>query len=369
MILDKARKAGRGMLAVMGLGAGALLLIRSEVAAEGVRSGTALCLETVIPSLFIFMVFCDLLAGAGTGSLLLRPLKLLAGLYRLPAATGPALLLGVIGGYPIGARMAVSMKREGRISEEQAGRLLTVAYGASPAFMAGVGRYVFGSGELGLALWGCQLAAGVLTGVLVARLLARGGTVPDNDCKGTEGGRLGERFVSAVVSAVRGMGIICGFGVVSSVVGSFLQLLPGGIGRWLTAGLEVSVGCAAAKGLAYQAAIGWIAGCCSLGGVSVWLQNVCFLRGSGISMRMFWLSRLVHLPVSILVTLIADRFFGFSSWAAESVFCGFGPEASPAAAASIGSGNLVSSVFLVVCCLMLLPGGRKMCYNTSDFTQ
>ena len=366
MTLVKAHRAGRGLLTVCGLGTGVLLLVQSEVAAEGVRKGIELCLDTVIPSLFIFMVFCDLLSGAGTDNILLRPFGLLARLYRLPEVTGPALLLGVIGGYPIGARMAVSMKREGRLSGEQAGRLLTVAYGASPAFMAGVGWYVFGSGKLGLALWGCQLAACVLTGALMARFYSADHT----PSYVTEGGRLGERFVGAVVSAVRGMGIICGFVVVFSVAGSYLNLLPGEVGRWITAGLEVSVGCSTARGMPYWIAILCITGCCSLGGVSVWLQNACFLRGSGISMRLFFVSRLVHLPVSILLTLAADKLFGFSGWAAEAVFSSFGSTvAGQASAASIGSGNLVSSVFLVVCCLMLLPGGRKVCYNTSDFTR
>ncbi len=359
MILDRNREKINGFIAICGLGVGTLLLVRSEVAAEGVRRGISLCLETVIPSLFIFMIFCDLFAGLGSGNILMRPFGMLASVYRLPKATAPALLLGVIGGYPIGARMAAVMKREGKLDSQQAGRLLTVAYGASPAFMAGAGWYVFGSGKLGLSLWGCQLAAGVLTGVILSRFYPR----ESNECSINRSGEPGQ-FVGAVVSAVRGMGIICGFVVVFSAVDSYLNLLPGGIGRWITAGMEVSVGCSAAKGLPYDAALVCVAGCCSLGGVSVWLQNACFLRGSGISMRLFFISRLVHLPVSLLITLAADRIFGFSGWTAGEVFCSFG-----SAVPSIGSGNVVSSVFLVVCCLMLLPGGRKVCYNTFDFTR
>lgn len=359
MILDRTREKINGLLVVCGMGAGVLLLVRSEVVAEGVRRGISLCLETVIPSLFIFMIFCDLFAGLGNGNILLRPFGVLASVYRLPKATAPALLLGVIGGYPIGARMAAAMEREGKLNSQHAGRLLTVAYGASPAFMAGAGWYVFGNGKLGLALWGCQLAAGVITGIILSRFYPREQT----ECSVCKSGGPGQ-FVGAVVSAVRGMGIICGFVVVFSAIGSYLNLLPGGIGRWITAGMEVSVGCSAAKGLPFYPALLCVAGCCSLGGVSVWMQNACFLRGSGISMRLFFISRLVHLPLSLLITLAADRIFSFSGWMAGEVFCSFGT-----AVPSIGSGNLVSSVFLVVCCLMLLPGGRKVCYNTSDFTR
>ncbi len=351
MILDKARERIKRFAAFCTVGAGMLLLARSEVAAQGVRRGIELCLETVIPSLFIFMIFCDLFAGLGNGNILLRPFGWLACAYRLPKAAAPALLLGVIGGYPIGARMAVKMQGQGKLSRLQAERLLTVAYCASPAFMAGAGRDVFGNGRLGLVLWGCQLAAGLLTGLIMSCFFPRG----QPSAARPEEKPVRSGFTGAVVSAVRGMGVICGFVVAFSAVGSYLELLPGGIGRWITAGLEVSVGCSAAKGLPFYPALLCMAGCCSLGGVSVWLQNACFLRGSGISMRLFGLSRMIHLPLSLLITLAAERIFDFSGWMAGAVYAGF-----EGAVPSIGSGNLVSSVFLVVCCLMLLPGGQKV---------
>ena len=54
--------------AAAGIGAAAAaagLVLRSDLAAEGVKAGITLCLETVIPSLFAFMVLSDFLAAGG----------------------------------------------------------------------------------------------------------------------------------------------------------------------------------------------------------------------------------------------------------------------------------------------------------------
>ncbi len=340
---------------------GVLLIGQSGRVADGIRSGIELCLQTVIPSLFAFMVFCELLSRADHRALgiLFAPFRALAGLYGLPGAAAPALCLGVTGGYPIGARMAAAMKKEGKITGAQAETLLCTAYGCSPAFLAGVGTLVFGSAELGLILWGCQLAATLVTGVIMGIRGRRSQTVQKKEDALPP--PFSERFVDAVMAAARGMGIICGFVLAFSVAGAIFGMLPGETGRWLSACCEVSVGCSMARGMPFRAALLMVAGCCSLGGVSVWMQNACFLRGSEISMRRFYLARAVHLPLSLLLTLLAERFCGLSELGSVSVFSSFS-----GAVPSMSAGSGISSAFLVISCLLLLIGGREVCYNTGN---
>lgn len=343
---------------VLALTAAAALVLRSDLAASGVQTGISLCLETVIPSLFAFMVLSDFLASGGGGGWLFAPFKGLARVYGLPSAAASALCLGVIGGYPVGARMAAGLKKEGALSASEASSLLCVAYGPSPTFLTGIGALVFGSRELGLVIWGCLLAANLPVGLLTARGLRRHGekTVPVHPPV-----PLSQRFVDSVLSATRAMGVICGFTVAFAVLRQYLLLLPGDLGRWAAAFCEVSVGCMTAGEGNYRSALLLVTGCCSLGGVSVWMQNACFLRGSGISMKRFFLSRGLHLVLSLALILALDRIFSFSQWTAASVFSSFS-EAVPA----MGAGSAVSSVFLVISCLLLLQGGRGICYNTSD---
>lgn len=360
-------KRAMGKLAGLLAGSGAVmaaagLVLRSDLAAEGVRAGIRLCLETVIPSLFAFMVLSDLLAAGGGTGWVFAPFRLLARVYRLPKAAAPALALGLVGGYPVGARMAAGLKQEGKLDGREAAALLCSAYGSSPTFLTGIGAMVFGNRRIGLVIWLALILATVPVGMLAGRGLRRRGRQEGEAGAGQKtAAPFSQRFVGSVLSAARAMGVICGFTVAFAVLRQYLLLLPGEMGRFAAAFCEVSVGCMSAGDGGYGAALLLVTGCCSLGGVSVWMQNACFLRGSGISMEKFFLSRLLHLIVSLSLVLLFDRWLRMAEWAAVSAFSSFS-EAVPA----MGAGSAVSSAFLVVCCLLLLPGGRGICYNKSD---
>ena len=69
-----------------------------------------LCAGTVIPSLFPFMTVTALLVRLGFGQWLApHTAGLMAPLFRLPGCASSALLLGLVGGYPIGARTAAEL--------------------------------------------------------------------------------------------------------------------------------------------------------------------------------------------------------------------------------------------------------------------
>ncbi len=335
----------------------ALLLLRSEVAGEGVREGIALSAETVIPSLFPFMVLCGMLSGGG-----LR-IPFLTRILGLPEEAAGAVLLGLTGGYPAGARAVSDLTRRGKILPEAGETALCTGYLAGPAFMAGMGRYLFGNGKIGLILWLCQLLAALLTGAFCGWIFSRFGGV-SAPCSDAENGRPPEpfsvRFVESVLSGVKGMGTVCGFVVVFAVIRRYFCLFPAG--KMLVPFLEVSVGCIQAKGMAFLPAVLTVCMSCSLGGVSVWMQNFCFLRGSGVGMRRFFISRMVHLPLSCALTAAAVQLLHLSGWvreeAALAVF-------APGTVFRPAEGNSLASVFLIISCMILLIGERKVCYNKS----
>jgi hypothetical protein len=149
------------------------------------------------------------------------------------------------------------------------------------------------------------------------------------------------------------MGVICGFVLAFSVVNTLLSAVPGG--ELLAALCEVSVGCSEASRYPFLPALVCVSACCSLGGVSVWMQNACFLRGSGVSMRRFFLSRAIHLPLSVLLSLLAERLFRLSEMGSAPVFSSFS-----SALPSMAAGSWLSSAFLVVCCLLLLIGRQEV---------
>lgn len=59
---------------------GVLVLAEPQAAKQGFASGTALCLDSVLPALFPFFVVCELLMAAPPPAVLLRPLQRVLGL-------------------------------------------------------------------------------------------------------------------------------------------------------------------------------------------------------------------------------------------------------------------------------------------------
>ena len=104
-----------GLLAAM-----AGLLAASETAAQAVREGLALCGGSVIPALFPFLVVSRLFVATGSAAALGQLLAPLT--RRMLGVSGPggtAVLLGLLGGYPVGAQTAGELARTGAVSRQE----------------------------------------------------------------------------------------------------------------------------------------------------------------------------------------------------------------------------------------------------------
>ena len=204
---------------------------------EAVKALT-LCAGTVIPALFPFMVVTGLLVRLGFGQWLAPDMAgLMASLFRLPGCAGSALLLGLVGGYPIGARTAAELYASGDLTRQEAERLLTFCNNSNPVFLISVlGAGVFGSVRTGLWLWLIHVCAALFTGLLF-RGLGRGRkTVPP--AISFQAPSLPAAFVSSVRDSAGTMLSVCAFVTFFYVLISPLTALPG---PWAA----LAVGCGA----------------------------------------------------------------------------------------------------------------------------
>lgn len=149
----------------------AAFLLCSAACAEGVRDGLSLAAGRALPALVPFFLASGLLVRTGFaetfGRLLARPL---AQLYRLPPAAASAVLLGLTGGYPVGAATAAALLEQGALRREEAARVNLFCNCASPGFCIGlVGLGVFGSARTGAVLYGIHALSALLAGLLTAR--------------------------------------------------------------------------------------------------------------------------------------------------------------------------------------------------------
>lgn len=146
---------------------GFLLFRFPETSAEAARKGIRLCLDLLIPSLFPFFVLSSLVISTGLASACARPLEHLMGpLFGVGSPGAAALGLGLIGGYPVGARTIAQLVQRRECSQKEACRLSRFCNNCGPAFFIGaVGVGVFGEKKAGFLLLGANLAAALLVGI------------------------------------------------------------------------------------------------------------------------------------------------------------------------------------------------------------
>ena len=296
-----------------------LLLTCGNTAAQGVRDGISLCLTSVIPALFPFFVAAQLLTSLGAAEVPGRTAgPLFRRLFGIDGAGAAAFLLGLIGGYPVGAKAAGSLVRQGFLSPEDGARLLTFCNNAGPAFILGiVGNGVFHSSRAGVWLYLLHAASATAVGLLLCRA---GGTmkpsaVPRTAPAGT--GRsvvvptkkppasVAAAFIEAVQSGVHAMAGVCGFVIFFLVL---LRLAEGAFGSLppLAAGLlELTNGILRLtpdrRGFITAAGLlGW-------GGLSVHGQTAAVLSGSGVSLRRYLPAKALQSPLSAVLAAAVWR--------------------------------------------------------------
>ncbi len=145
----------------------ALILFPSE-SVSAARDGVELCLNVIVPSLFPFFVLSTLCVELGLIQALGRGMeKVMLPLFRVGGACAGAFLMGIVGGYPVGARTAIALYEKGQCSKAEAERLLSFCNNSGPAFILGVvGAGIFSSSTVGLWLYGAHVASSVLVGLL-----------------------------------------------------------------------------------------------------------------------------------------------------------------------------------------------------------
>ena len=94
------------------------LLCFPQEAFQSSASGVTLWFFHVLPSLLPFMIFSDFFIHTGLVSVLLRKIKtVFRFLFGLSMYGSYALLLGLICGYPMGAKLTADLFREGKITK------------------------------------------------------------------------------------------------------------------------------------------------------------------------------------------------------------------------------------------------------------
>lgn len=340
MTIHKAAKTLYPWAAVCAL---LLLIWKAPLASQAARQGLELCLRTVIPSIFPFLVLTRIFLSSGAGDACVKVLgPLMRPLFRLPSAAASALFLGTMSGYPIGASAAVSLYEDGALTREEAEQLLGFCSNAGPAFFFGMMAGVFESLRAAAVLYGIHVISAVITGILLQA-----------GVKGEKRREVFHRSVGGapvhVADAVKTMAVICAYVILFRVIGAFLGMIPvlssmPALSLGLQGILEMAGGCCALKnveaaGLRYCLASLFPA----FGGICVYMQTRAVIAPAGLTGKYYLFGKVVQATAAVLLT-----------WAAMVLFPDLLPRELPVFSSPSHEGLLRSTGIVTAVCLVLL---------------
>lgn len=323
------------LLGLVLLAAALALVAWPQESMDAAKTGLQLCYNVIIPSLFPFFVLSSLVVELGLAGYIGRAMeKIMRPLFNVPGSCASALALGFIGGYPVGARTAISLYEKGQCTRAEAERLLAFCNNSGPAFILGVvGAGVFSSSRVGLLLYLTHAAASLCVGVLF-RFYGRKEDGGESGRTVFRSQRLSAAFTGSVRDSFLNTLNICAFVIFFNVVIRMLSvsgvlpalarglstlLAPCGMTekwgeRLLTGLLEVSSGVWSLNGAgALTGRLSMAAFMLGWAGISVHCQVLSFLGGSGLSPRTYLTGKLLHAGFSALFAGILARMLPLDS--------------------------------------------------------
>lgn len=285
-----------------------LFMKNSHITFEYVKDGISICLNTLIPSLFPYLVLSDMVAMLPItdmiGNVLKRPMSRLFGISGAGACP---LLLGLLCGFPIGAKSAVELYDKKKIRKTECEKLIAACSIPSISFTVNVvGRNVFGSATVGWIFWMCAVSSSVISGILNKFIyrkeqftyLSKNDIVYSNtNAKKSSAGI----FVGAVERSAKSTLLICSYviffscltgsigllfsrldatNILNNIIGGFLELTCG-------VKASVSVNDLCLRAVMCGVFIGW-------SGISVHLQIFSICNGRGLDLSGFTVMKLLQ---------------------------------------------------------------------------
>lgn len=292
----------------------ALILWGGE-GSQAVRQGLFLCYDVIIPAMFPFFILSNMVISLGLSQSLGRLFApIMKPLFHLQGQCATALVLGFVGGYPVGAKTTVSLYQSGQCTQEEAHKLLAFSNNAGPGFILGViGTGMFESLTVGVLLYIAHILACVTVGLLFARFRPHAPHSSPSSHAVTRQPFV-TAFLTAVTSSLHSTLQVCAFILCFTVIIRLLTLshllqtfahllsplllpfsVPDTFAYTLAVGLlELTSGVTSLTQGTLPQQLAILSFCLGWGGLSVHCQVLSFLGESGLSAKSYLIGNLMQ---------------------------------------------------------------------------
>lgn len=145
------------------------LVIFSKSNLSAAKIGLKLWANNVVPSLFPFFIATNLLKSTNVLSIISKYFnKIMRPLFNVPGEGAYAFILGLISGYPVGAKIVTDLRNSNLCSKDEGERMLCFTNNSGPLFIIGtVGITLFANSTVGLVLLITHILAALTVGIIL----------------------------------------------------------------------------------------------------------------------------------------------------------------------------------------------------------
>lgn len=298
------------------------LVINPERYIESVFNGMVLFAKNVAPALFPFFFFTKLLTGLGAANTMGKALKRpVSKLYNAPYESGYIMIMSLISGYPVGAKLISDFYSENLFTAKECKKVSSFTSTSGPLFVVGtVGTLMLASPKAGYILFACHALGAVVNG-----LIYRGKSAPITLNAPIQPAKDDNFLNTSVTSSILSVLVVGGYiAIFSMVIDVALDLkivdfLASVISPVLTlfgvpaqtaqpiilSFIEITRGCQAfaQSGVKIKTILPFIAGLLSFGGLSITFQSLTFLRQCKISTPYYFLTKTTQAIITFFIAL------------------------------------------------------------------
>ena len=283
---------------------------------KAARDALALCENSVIPALFPFFVCSGMLVRLGAAAMMGKALRrIMTPVFGLSGCSSLAMVMGLISGYPVGAKTAASLVCEGSCHKSEGEKLLAFCNNSGPLFILGaVGSGMLGSNEAGVILYTSHLLSAFTIALLMRNIRCRITPESTSPIRANTSG-FGGVLTDSISSASELVFTVSGFVVVFNILISALEhfgFIRGDAARVAVCGLlEPTNGCIAAVRaiknpvllyMTLSAIIGW-------SGISVHLQVLGIIKTASLSPKYYFAGKALMSFIAPIYTFRLIKIF------------------------------------------------------------
>lgn len=319
------------------------------------KSGLKLCSDVLAPSLFPFFVCSGLLIYSGFCEMMAKFLRpVMIPMFNVGGAGAAAFILGIISGYPLGAKTACNLYDSGYLSKTECERMLAFCNNSGPLFILGsVGIAIYHSPKAGIILYIAHILSALSVG-FIFRFYKKNEIIATQIPIRVSDNSVSQAFQKSLSDSVNSILTVCGavvfFSVISNIFSDYFSKIPflstviisiseltSGINAISSSGLPIG------EKLVLSAITAGFAGLC------VHLQVMSVAAGKGLSLIPYIVGKICHGVLAGLYTMALLHFFPVT----VEVFNNAG---------SVSGSFFASGVYTSICTTLLIIIGIIMLF-------